>query len=165
MPSGLTCPECGPGSIEPRNARGKRFRYRQVHDLELQEDVLLPTCTHCAAEWMDAASTRSLDEALERAYRAELQRKAEGAIERLRPLIRQGDLERLLGLSPGWLSKVKSGRDVSASLVSLLMLLAEQPSRVTELRELWSAADTRTQERSERPAHGHDQRPGAASRS
>jgi hypothetical protein len=136
----MTCPECGQGTIEPRTAKGKRFRYRQMADVEIREDVMVPTCTRCGTEWLDGPSTRALDESLERAYRAELQLKAERAIEKLRPHIRQGDLERLLGVSPGWLSKVKSGRDVSAPLVALLSLLAEQPGRVAELRGLWTAS-------------------------
>jgi hypothetical protein len=53
-----------------------------------------------------------------------------------------GELERLLGLSRGYLSRLRDAqRDPSAGLVALLTLLAKKPkSRVAELRRSWQAS-------------------------
>lgn len=135
---GFTCPNCSQGEIVMATGQGRRMRYRHIPDLELPEELELPTCPVCKEEWIDAETSRRLEAALEVAYRAELARKAERAIETLRPHIAQRDLERLLGVSAGWLSKVKNGKETSAPLAALLMLLAERPYRVDELHRLWA---------------------------
>jgi transcriptional regulator with XRE-family HTH domain len=114
------------------------MRYRHVPDLELPEELELPTCSVCGARWLDAEATKRLETALETAYGRELTRKAEQAIETLRSHIAQRDLERLLGVSAGLLSKLKNGKETSAPMVALLILLAERPHRVDALRRLWS---------------------------
>ena len=133
----LTCPDCQRGVIRPLSARGRRFPHRQFGELLLDEEIAIPTCDACGAEWLDGPSTRQLDEALEMAARAVLRRRAEESIESLRKHLPQRDLERLLGLSPGLLSKVKNGKDTSAPLTAVLMLLAQRPHRLDELRLLW----------------------------
>jgi transcriptional regulator with XRE-family HTH domain len=135
---GFTCPNCGKGEIVMATGRGRRMRYRHIPDLELPEELELPTCSACGEGWIDVETSQRLEVALEAAYRAELARKAERAIEALRPHIPQRDLERLLGVSAGWLSKVKNGKETSAPLAALLMLLAERPHRVDELHRLWA---------------------------
>ncbi|HYO65107.1 MAG TPA: hypothetical protein VEU33_03410, partial [Archangium sp.] len=109
-----------------------------IPDLELPADLELPTCSACGQQWLDADASRRLDVAMEESYRAELIRKAEKSIEALRKHLPQRDLERLLGVSSGWLSKVKNGKETSAPMAALLMLLAEQPHRVESLRRLWA---------------------------
>ncbi|MFY0572984.1 type II toxin-antitoxin system MqsA family antitoxin [Cystobacter fuscus] len=135
---GFTCPTCNRGEIVMSTGRGRHMRYRHIPDLELPEELALPTCSACGERWLDAESTRNVEAALEIAYREELTRKAEQAIEALRSHLPQRDLERLLGVSAGLLSKLKNGKETSASMVALLMLLAEQPHRVEELRRLWA---------------------------
>ncbi len=135
---GFACPECNRGEIVMAACPGRRMRYRHVPDLELPADLELPTCSACGARWLDAEATRRLEIALETAYGRELTRKAEQSIETLRSHIAQRDLERLLGVSAGLLSKLKNGKETSAPMVALLMLLAERPHRVDALRRLWS---------------------------
>jgi transcriptional regulator with XRE-family HTH domain len=136
---GLACPSCTDGEIVMRKAGpGRRVRYRHIPDLETPAELELPTCAACGQQWLDAEASRRLEGALEEAYRAELVRKAERSIETLRQHIPQRELERLLGVSAGWLSKVKNGKETSAPMAALLMLLAEQPHRVESLRRLWA---------------------------
>jgi hypothetical protein len=135
---GFACPECNRGEIVMVAGAGRRMRYRHVPDLELPADLELPTCSDCGARWLDAEATRQLEIALETAYGRELTRKAEQSIETLRSHIAQRDLERLLGVSAGLLSKLKNGKETSAPMVALLMLLAERPHRVDVLRRLWA---------------------------
>ncbi|HSP80732.1 MAG TPA: hypothetical protein VLQ93_19545, partial [Myxococcaceae bacterium] len=59
---------------------GRRMRYRHIPDLEIPDEVELPTCPECGQQWLDGEAMRRLEAALEEAYRAELVRKAEQAI-------------------------------------------------------------------------------------
>jgi predicted XRE-type DNA-binding protein len=135
---GCACPSCNGGEIKPRAGGERRMRYRQIPDLELPAELELPTCEGCGQAWLDAEATRRVEAALEEAYRAALVHKAEQAIETLRGHLPQRELERLLGVSAGWLSKVRNGKETSAPMAALLMLLAEQPHRVESLRRLWA---------------------------
>ncbi|WP_147443253.1 hypothetical protein [Corallococcus sp. AB011P] len=138
---GFTCPQCNIGDIVMRTAPGRRMRYRHIPNLELPSNLAIPTCDHCGEMWLDSATTKSIEAAMESAYRTELARKAETSIERLSSLIPQRDLERLLGLSSGWLSKIKNGRDTSAPMAALLMILAEHPFLLDEISRRWTVSD------------------------
>lgn len=134
------CVGCGTGTVRPVARAGRRQRYKMV-ELVLPAKVKVPTCDKCGAEYLSDASAAAEDTALEPLYRGELCRRARQAIEQLRPHITEADLERLLGLSRGYLSRLRAGqRDPSAELVALLALLAKNPRRrVTELRRTWDA--------------------------
>lgn len=134
----MTCPQCGEGIIRPRTAAGRRSPFRNIPDVEIPESVAIPTCTVCNEEWYDARTTEVLQEALQSAYQEALVSKAVSAVETLKRHCTQQELERRLGLSAGYLSKIKGGKDVSSPLVCLLLLLAHDPGRLTELRELLS---------------------------
>ncbi|MFP2904683.1 hypothetical protein ACLESD_06425 [Pyxidicoccus sp. 3LFB2] len=139
---GYPCP-CGRGEIEAKAVPGRRMGYLQVPDLEIPADLPIPTCPACGEAWLGPVTTKRLDEALGAAYRRELTRKAERAIETLRAHIPQRNLEQLIGVSGGWLSKVKNGHETSASLTALLMLLAADPRRLDSLKALWAVQDAR----------------------
>ncbi|GEL75159.1 hypothetical protein [Myxococcus virescens] len=139
------CVECGRGMVVPLAKPGRRMAFKHIPDLEVPADLELPTCTACGTEWLDEDSTRALDMALARVYRMELSKKANAALRRLKTAkFRQWDLEPLLGLSPGYLSKVKAGKDISPTLTAALVLLAEEPTRVDELRNNWRCVPEQT---------------------
>ena len=50
---------------------------------------------------------------------------------------KQRALEELLGLSGGYLSKLRGGKETSTVLATCLMMLARDPSRISEVREEW----------------------------
>jgi len=132
------CAQCGRGQVKPLAKPGRRAAFKNIPDLEIPATLELPTCEACGAEWLDEESTRALDAALAEAYRRELSKKANAALRRLKAAkLRQWDLEPLLGLSAGYLSKIKTGKDVSPTLTAALMMLAEVPGRVDELRNAW----------------------------
>jgi len=96
------------------------------------------TCTRCGAEWFDRKTSERLDAALGEAAAALQARLVCEAIEHLTETMSQRDLEHLLGLSAGYLSKIRHGKErPSAQLVSLLALLATRPRRLGELERLW----------------------------
>ena len=132
------CVECGTGTVRPVARAGRRTHYKML-DLVLPANVKVPTCDHCGAEYLSDSSAAAEDAALEPLYRAELRRRAQEALELLRPSVADAELELLLGLSRGYLSRLRAGRrDPSADLVALLTLLAKSPHRrVGELRRTW----------------------------
>jgi transcriptional regulator with XRE-family HTH domain len=134
------CPTCNKGEVKDLARAGRRMHFRNIPDLEVPAGLAIPTCTHpsCGEEWIDGAVAARVDETMKAAYQAALTAKAEEAISKLKKKAPQRDLERLLGLSAGYLSKLKHGKETTAPLVVGLMLLASDPRRVDELRSLWS---------------------------
>lgn len=131
--SPFECPACG-GTVELRAGEPSTRAYRSIERL-MVPSVELPICSNCGEEWLDKDATKRLDEALEGAYAEALQERAEWALGRLQHAIPQRELERLLGLSVGYLSKLKAGKKTSGSLTAALLLLANDTSRIEELRE------------------------------
>jgi hypothetical protein len=63
------------------------------------------------------------------------------AIARLSEVARESDLERLLGLSRGYLSRIRAGAEPGDVVVRLLVLVAASPRRrINELRQTWQDA-------------------------
>lgn len=131
------CPLCG-GSVEMRRSEPGTRAYRNMERLPVPS-VELPVCSQCGEEWLDKEATERLHDALEGAYAKALHKRAEWALDLLQKAIPQRELERLLGLSVGYLSKLRAGKKTSASLTAALLLLAKDTSRIQELRELFDA--------------------------
>jgi len=128
--SGVPCYFCGEGTIAPRNLRGSVVQYRDERGIPVEADVFVPTCDACGESLLDDATSAALDAALEPAYRRlraeRLQHELGLALSVLR--ITQGDLERLLGLSPGYVSKLLKGKRIAeTSLYRFVHLLNANP--------------------------------------
>jgi hypothetical protein len=133
------CAECGRREVEPRRLEGRTSPYKNFPALAIPGDLQIPTCGNCGAEWIGARDAERIDAALAEAAGDALSRLAREALGCLVDGITQRDLEECLGLSPGYLSKVKRGHEVpSPALVSALVLLAVRPGRVRELENIWS---------------------------
>lgn len=136
----LLCPECGTRTVEPRAEKGRTLPYRNFPALPIPAELVLPTCTRCGDIRIGAKEAEVLDGALEKAAQETLASLGKQAIEAIQEVATQRDVEARLGLSPGYLSKVKRGREVpSAALVSALVLLAVRPNRLKELEGVWSS--------------------------
>jgi hypothetical protein len=127
--SGVPCYFCGEGTIAPRNLRGSVLQYRDERAIPVEADVFVPTCHACGESLLDDATSAALD-ALEPAYRRlraeHLQHELGLALSALK--ITQGDLERLLGLSPGYVSKLLKGKRIAeTSLYRFVHLLNANP--------------------------------------
>ena|SRR5579859_7961303 len=133
------CPECG-GLVVPRRAAGRTMPYRNLAALEVPDSFPLPTCVKCGEEYLSAAETDALDAALEAEYARVLSGLAQQAMERLSGKVTKQELERAIGLSQGYLSKLPE-KTTSPLLVTLLWLIAADPGRNLELaRSVWKAA-------------------------
>lgn len=137
------CMECG-GTVRFKAARGRMVPYRNAR-LEAPADVQIPTCAKCGEMYVDAKTAERLDALMEEEYGTLLGRIATDSLERLSTVTTKRELEVLLGLSQGYLSKVPE-KTTSTVLVNLLALLAADPKRsIATLRATWdSSAETRT---------------------
>jgi hypothetical protein len=117
--------------------------FRNMTFLPLPATLEIPTCDRCGNEWIDPVTARALDDALQSAYADELRRRLEAALDAILAAvdISQRRLEQLLGLSAGYLSRVRTRRgDPSAQLVSALSLIAQDPRRrLKELDRVWDS--------------------------
>lgn len=136
------CRECGEGTIRPLAKKGRRMPFRNMSSLAVPRTLAIPTCDHCGNEWIDPKTAVVLDEALQGVYTDELHKRLDAALDRILVLgIPQRRIERLLGLSVGYLSRLRGRRgDASAQVVSVLALLAQDPKRrLKELDQLWES--------------------------
>lgn len=132
------CAECGERAVAPRAVAGRTSPWKHFPSLPISQDLEIPTCTKCGAEWIDRKTAEKIDADLARAAGDRLRKVARDAIEALGESHSQRDLERDLGLSAGYLSKVKHGKEIpSASLVALLALLAARPRRLDQVAYVW----------------------------
>jgi transcriptional regulator with XRE-family HTH domain len=135
----MLCAECGKRAVEPLAVAGRHSPFRNFEALEVPADLEIPTCTHCGAEWIDRKTAERIDAALEEEAAATLGRMAREAIEILGLTMNQRELEVQLGLSHGYLSKVKHGKEApSSQLVAVLALLAVSPRRLDEVERMWT---------------------------
>ncbi len=137
------CRECGEGMIRPLAKVGRRMPFRNMGALAVPSTLAIPTCDHCGNEWIDPETAEALDQALQGAYADELHKRLDAAVDRILTIakIPQRRLEQLLGLSVGYLSRLRGRRgDASAQVVSVLALLAQDPKRrLKELDQLWDS--------------------------
>jgi hypothetical protein len=137
----VTCPQCGKGKIAPLRKRGRTAQYKGFA-LAVPAEIEIPTCSSCGAEWVDGATATKLDKALEAALQARLRTDALALLDRLVEHVTQREMEQILGLSAGYLSKVRTGTSTpSPMLVACLRLLSRDTDR--RLREVRSGATRR----------------------
>jgi hypothetical protein len=112
--------------------------------LAIPDDFPIPTCSRCRTEVLDAETRAALAPILGEEYRRALRRRVRRAIDTLSQHISQRRLELLLGLSQGYLSRLRSGAgNPSPELVSHLALIAKDPAvRLLELERYWAEPTT-----------------------
>lgn len=132
------CYECGEGKIKPISREGRTERYKTM-TLPIPATIKIPTCGKCGTEWMDKKTASQIDQALEAIYNERLHTLAAHAIATIIKLTTQKELEELLGLSHGYVSKLRSGKQVaSPTLAAQLVMIARDPlARLKELAEMW----------------------------
>lgn len=133
------CAMCGSKAVRPRCRPGRLVRYRNLF-LPVPDSFAIPTCGRCHGEFPDARSTAQLAPLLHDAYRDALRWRVGQAIGCLMQHISQRKLELLLGLSQGYLSRLRAGKGApSPELVSHLALIAHDPkARLLELERYWA---------------------------
>jgi len=135
-PNGERCPCCGYASVHPLARPGRVVRYRNAA-LTLPAELRLPACRRCKYEPLGLDSVPA--ELLESLYRDDLRQRVALAVARVQHYLPQRKTELLLGLSQGYLSRLRAGDGIPAApLVSLLALLAAHPQLLGELEDYWT---------------------------
>ena len=137
------CIRCGARAVKPRTGRGRTTRYRTMPFLRIPEAVLIPTCGRCGSEYLDEKTCEELSPLLHTVYLACLRTRVRQSIEFLSRHISQRHLEQLLGLSQGYISRLRAGAgNPSPELVSHLALLCDDAPRSLErLQRFWALPD------------------------
>ena len=132
------CPCCGHHALRLTREPGRACRYRHMY-LTLPAELPVPTCHRCRHMALTYESVPQLEATLDAIFRAELVHRASVEISHLGQFYSQRKIERAIDLSPGYLSRLRSGDSVpSVALVCLLALLAAEPSRLEELKGYWA---------------------------
>lgn len=137
------CPRCRRKAVRPRMRPGRTARFRTMKALPVPEDIPIPTCGRCGAECIDPETAALLNAVLAETYRSVLRRRARRVIDIVTGHISQRRLELLLGLSQGYLSRLRAGHSSpSPELVSHLAVLAiDPPARLHELEQFWATPE------------------------
>jgi len=133
------CSCCRGHTVRLRQRPGRTISYRTFPALPLPASLPIHACSRCGAEYPERQDGRELDRVLEKLFQAELRRLAEREIRALTAHVSQRNLERLMGLSQGYLCRLaaKAGNP-APPLVLLLALLAKDPEmRLRELANYW----------------------------
>lgn len=133
------CVRCGNRSIRPRVGAGRFRPFRMMPALPVPADFPIPVCTRCYTEYIDGSTAESLTKIMTAAFEEEMRRRARNAVAQVCTHISQRKLEKLLGLSQGYLCRLHGGHGTpSAALVALLTLLAREPYlRLREVEMIW----------------------------
>lgn len=139
MTASICCRYCGKRA-RPVGWR-RAVRYRNIPALLVPEDMPIAACPRCWSKGRVMPLGAELD-ALQAHYQSLLRALASQTITALMGHISQRQLEILIGLSQGYLCRLRSGSaNPSVELVSHLAILARDPStRLKELREYWQHA-------------------------
>lgn len=125
------CHECGAQAVRKYAASGRMTAYRSM-ELEIPAALKIPTCAECGTQWFDGPTTEALDDALEQIYQRRLKERLKADLETIfHKGISQAHLERALGVSTGYISKLKrEERNPGSELVVAVRLLATDPERM-----------------------------------
>lgn len=132
------CPKCGAKAVKPRKRPGRTTRYRNIGALPIPADFPIPTCGRCAAEFLNAATCDRLAPLLRKAYQAVLCDVASKLVPAATANLSQRKLEILLGLSQGYLSRLKSRSGQPSAILIALLYLLTQPGTVAKLERFFA---------------------------
>jgi transcriptional regulator with XRE-family HTH domain len=137
------CIRCGAKAVKPRKGSGRTTNYRTMPCMPIPEDLLIPACGRCQSEYLDEETSAALGPQLQEVYLACLRTRVRIAIDILSRHVSQRRLERMMGMSQGYFSRLRAGAgNPSPELVSHLALLChDPPKRIEELARFWSLPD------------------------
>ena len=112
---------------------------RMFSALPVPADFAIPTCGRCGALDIDPKTATELQPLMAAAFDEELRHRGRLAVAEVCKYVSQRQLEKLIGLSQGYLSRLHARKGTpSAALVALLTLLAHEPRRrLHEIEQDW----------------------------
>ena len=137
------CIRCGAKAVKPRKGSGRTTNYRTMPCMPIPEDLPIPACGRCQSEYLDEETSAALGPQLQEVYLACLRTRIRIAIDILSRHVSQRKLERIMGMSQGYFSRLRAGSgNPSPELVGSLALLCQNPpERLKELANFWALPD------------------------
>ena len=134
--SGSPCGVCGEGRFRQTDVKGRAFSYRDERALVLRSSLMVPVCEVCGELRESSAHADSLDLLLEAEYAAKRIATTKELVARLiGDGWRQVEIEQVMALSAGYLSKALRGeKTLATSTLRHLIHLALHPRQ--SLRDL-----------------------------
>ena len=137
------CCRCGASAVVKSTGVDRTIPYRTLPALPLPWDLVIACCKRCKSLFPEQSEPDELRLRLQALYVKLLQSRIRTALAVLNQSISQRRLELLLGVSQGYLSRLKAGAgNPSSELVLLLALLSMDPEkRLADLRQFWALDD------------------------
>ena len=138
------CCRCGASAVVKSTGVDRTIPYRTLPALPLPSDLVIACCKRCKCLYPEQSEPDELRARLQALFVGCLQRRFRTALAVLQRSISQRQLELLLGLSQGYLSRLKAGagNNPSSELVLLVALLSLDPEkRLADLRQFWALDD------------------------
>ena len=131
---------CQLGERVYRQEAGCFVSYRNVR-MPIPTDISVQRCSRCRREYLDAKDAASLAAVFKEAYERDLKARVRSAINAVTKVVSQRRLEKLLGLSQGYLSRLRAGAgNPSPELVTNLSQIARDPKvRLQEIEGYWAS--------------------------
>ena len=147
------CVRCGSLSVRDRKGTGRTVRYKTMPTMELAPELEVPTCGRCKELHLDRMDQKALAQQLRDTYMRSLRDRVCIALDVLRQHVSWRWLEMRLGISQGYVSRLRArAGNPSPELVGLLALLATDPSLLGELESFWATPDSSWQPSRRNPA-------------
>jgi hypothetical protein len=136
------CVSCGLGVVQSVAVAGRTTKFKGI-EVEVPATLAIRTCDNCGEEFIHASEAKAHDLALEKVYRSTIRSRLVAALVALEPIGSMSRIEAVLGLSKGYLSKLKQKRaEASPILVSSLALIATAPNSLETLEAMWKSRPT-----------------------
>lgn len=138
------CCRCGASAVVKSTGVNRTIPYRTLPALPLPSDLVIACCKRCKSLFPEQSAPDELRLRLQALYVESLQSRIRTALAVLKQSISQRRLELLLGLSQGYLSRLKAGAgNPSSELVLLLALLSLDPEKqLANLQQFWTLHDS-----------------------
>lgn len=105
----LRCGECASRNIKKTDLRGQRFLWKDYPSVLLTKDFSAAQCEDCGEIVFTGSDAKDFDEAIRRSIKQQVATFIDVILER-EPGLTQTTLAERLGISPEYLSEIKSGR-------------------------------------------------------
>jgi len=123
------CTVCGEGAIESRAEPGRIVTHHGLR-FEIPATVAIPTCNNCGERFYNDDVAKRVDMALDEELQARRLRVIRRAVTELERLTTRSRIERLLDISPGYLSKLMNGKKPATHRMAVLLdTLAQEPGK------------------------------------